>query len=67
MSNTIKVWKITVEGVNTRVQWVEKTFTNRNHLQDYLDYFHVNNYNGPGLYNTCDGFCYKIEFFNDTK
>lgn len=54
------IWILKVNDTNSRVQWVEKEFKDRDYLQQYLDYFHINNYKGPGQYETADGNCYEI-------
>jgi len=44
-------WKITVDPRYSRVPWVEKTFNNREALEEYLKYFGIDKvYHGPGWY-----------------
>lgn len=53
------MWRMTVDSRNSRVQWNSKIFTDREKLQEYLDYFNITDYKGPGVYEdalTCNNY-----------
>lgn len=59
-------WTIEVDPLNPIVPWIEKTFTNRNTFEEYLNYFNVENYKGPGTYicrnDTCGHDWLKVKY-----
>lgn len=57
-----------IETNSARIPWAEKGFSKREDLEEYLNYFGVENYNGPGTYvSSKDGAKITITYLEGKK
>lgn len=60
------MWLIKTDS--TRIPWEEKGFLKRDEFENYLKYFGVENYKGPGTYiSNKDGAAIVITYLEDRK